>query len=284
MNDPMGLRKPQFIERQFTTIEKAHPPDFSPGEGKYNTESFVDKGDTPEDPMTWNHKEKLAILGTAGSMHMAPYTDEEFEIWAVAQCVTFGAFRRADLLFEIHNESYWRMENVLDRLRNTEMPIYMMDKFEEVPYSIRFPIEVMQYYRKYHMTSITYMLALAYHLFKTTGNPKHVALFGVHMESSEEYTEQRPCCEYWLGQMEASGIDIYIPPVGALLKAPYLYAYEGYNPAIPVIRNRLNLLQNGLAQRDVDARKAREEFFRQDGAVAECAYWLRAFQKGEVNG
>jgi len=286
MADSAGLIDgPSFIggEEGFTTVQVAEVPDFGPGMGRYSTESYVDKGDTPDDPLTWRRKEKLAILGTASSMQMAPWTDQDFEIWAVAQCVTYGMFKRADLLFEIHNESYWRDENVTLRLRKTEMPIYMMDKYPEVPNSIRFPIELLTTYRKYHMTSITYMLALAYHSFIETGNPKHVALFGVHMESSEEYTDQRPCCEYWIGRMEGAGMDIFVPPVGAVLKAPYLYAYEGYNPAIPKLRMRLNGLRAGLAHREKELRTVQDNYFKQNGAIQECAYWLRAFQKGEFN-
>jgi len=277
------IRLPELVENeeQFTTVQAAQLPDFSPGKGKYSTESFVDKGDTPEDPYTWHHKEKLAILGTAGSLHMAPYLDSDFEIWAVAQCVTYGAFKRADLLFEIHDESYWRQEDVTARLKSTQMPIYMMDKYEEIPNSIRFPLEYLTDYRRYHMTSITYMLAFAYHLFLKTGNPKLVTLYGIHMESAEEYSEQRPCCEFWLGCMEGAGMVVSVPPVGSLLSAPRLYAYEGYNPVLPKLRNRLSGLQAGLAMRQNELQTKRDEYCKQDGAVKECAYWLRVFQKGE---
>ena len=280
----MKIKLPELITQQeegFTTIQAAQLPDMGPGEGKYSSDSYVDKGETPEDPFSWKHKEKLAILGTATTLYSAPYTDEDFEIWAVAQCVTYAAFKRADLLFEIHDESYWKQENVLKRLAATQIPIYMMEKYEEVPESIRFPLEYLTVYRKYHMTSITYMLGLAYHLFLTTGNPKHVSLYGIHMEAKEEYTDQRPCCEYWLGRMEGAGMEIAVPPVGAVLKAPHLYAYEGYNPVIPKLRSRLNSLQAGLVVRDREVKTKRDEYMKQDGAIQECAYWLRVFQKGE---
>ncbi len=264
---------------EFTTVKAAHPPNRNPGMYHYSVESFVNKGKTPDDPLTWKHKEMLAILGTASSLSDAPYDDKGVEIWGVAQCVTFDAFKRADLFFEMHDDSYWKLENVEQRLRASQIPIYMMDKYEEVPLSIKYPLDLVIGYKRYHRTSVTYMLALAYHLFLTTGNPKSVALFGIHMSSEEEYTEQRPCCEYWLGRMEDAGIEIFIAD-GAIFEAPGLYAYEGYNPAIPKIRERLGLLEAGVAVRQNAMTGAREEYFKQLGAKEECAYWLRAFRQG----
>lgn len=268
---------------QLTTHEimQVSPPRAEQGVGDYSSESFVDKGKTPEDPLTWKHKEMLAILGTADSLGEAPYGYKEVEIWGIAQCVTFANFKRADLLFEIHQESYWReIEGVLKRLQATKIPIYMMNQYEEIPTSIRFPIEIVSAYKNYHRTSITYMLALAYHLFKATGNPKSVALFGVHMEGIEEYMEQRPCCEYWLGRMEEAGMDINIAH-GSIMTPPGLYAYEDYHPAIPQLRNRVNMLQAGLTVKDSEIRKKRDEYYRQEGAIKEATHWLRAFQRGD---
>lgn len=228
------------------------------------------------------HKDRLAILGTADTLKLTPWDDKELEIWAVAQCATFPAFKRADILFELHDEGYWREKEVLERLKKHVFPLYMQKKYAEIPHSMEFPLAEVTKYRGYHTTSITYMLALAYHSFVTTGKPKRVELYGVHMEHTEEYTTQRPCCEYWLGRMEGAGMDIYLAG-GAILKSDGLYAYEGYNPLCYKFRLRINGLANGKAVREKEMRDAELKMHEQDGAIKECEYWLRLAQTGQLN-
>lgn len=227
-------------------------------------------------------KEKLAILGTADSLMATPWEDSEFEIWAVAQCVTFPVFKRADILFEMHTEGYWRDKNVMKRLKQHKQPLYMQDHYPELPQSMAYPKDAILGYRRYHTTSITYMLALAYYSFVTTKLPLHVALFGVHMEAREEYTTQRPCCEYWLGRMEGAGMDIFIAG-GAILRSDGLYGYEGYNPLCAKLRMRMEGLANGRNVRAEEMRAAELKMHEQEGAIKENEYWLRLAQTGQLN-
>jgi len=227
-------------------------------------------------------KDKLAILGTADTMAAAPWTDPEFEIWGVAQVVTFPAFRRADLLFELHDKSYWGDKNVMERLNRWQGPLYMHDHYDAIPRSIKFPLEDVLMYRRYQTTTITYMLAWAYHSFLKIGKPLHVFLAGVHMEHREEYTVQRPCCEYWLGRMEGAGMDIFLAG-GALLRSQGLYGYEGYNPLCMKFRQRLEGLSNGAGVREQERDEAEGKRREQLGAMKEVEYWLRLAQTGELN-
>lgn len=236
----------------------------------------------PKDGLVLCDKEKLAILGTADSLGAAPWEDPEFEIWGVAQVVTFPVFKRADLLFEMHDGGYWKDKSVLDRLNKWPGPTYMQDHYSEIPLSVRYPIEEILKYRRYHTTSITYMLALAYHSFLTVGKPKHMAMFGVHMEHREEYTTQRPCCEYWIGRMEGAGMDIFMAG-GAILRSDGLYGYEGYNPLCVKFRQRIDGLTNGAQVREEERDEAEGKRREQVGAIKECEYWLRLAQTGELN-
>jgi hypothetical protein len=227
-------------------------------------------------------KDKLAILGTADTLMATPWEDPEFEIWAVAQCVTFPVFKRADVLFEMHTEGYWRDKNVLKLLKEHKQPLYMQEHYPEIPHSIAYPLDDVLRYRRYHTTSITYMLALAYHSFMLTKLPLHVALFGVHMEHREEYTTQRPCCEYWLGRMEGAGMDIFIAG-GAILRSDGLYGYEGYNSLCAKFRMRMEGLANGRNVRAEEMRAAELKMHEQEGAIKENEYWLRLAQTGQLN-
>lgn len=228
-------------------------------------------------------KDLLALVGTAGTMSATPFTSKDFEIWAVAVCYSYEEFKRGDVFFEMHTAGYWKDENVLARLKKMKEPIYMHKKEKIIPASMRFPIEIItEKYREYHTTSISYMLALAYHSFLVTGKPRHVALFGIHMEAREEYTEQRPCCEYWIGIMEGAGIDVEIAPGGALLVSSGLYGYENYNPVCYEFKKRIEELRNGLNFSENERMKAIVQKARQQGGIAETEHWLRKYQRGEI--
>lgn len=229
-------------------------------------------------------KGMLAVLGTAPTLGAAPWENDEFEIWGVAQCATFPAFKRGDILFELHQRAYWGDENVRSRLNAWGGRLVMHEHYEDVPKSERFPKDtILGMYRPYHRTSITFMLALAYHSFKVTGKPWHVGLFGIHMEDvQEEYAEQRPCCEYWLGRMEDAGMDIFIAG-GAVLAAPFIYGYEKYSPIVWMLRQRHDGLIKGIQQRQAEHTEKGNEVHRQIGAASESEYWLRKAQRGELS-
>ena len=226
-------------------------------------------------------KDMLAIVGTAPTMQGAPYTDEKFEIWSVAQAVSYPAFKRYDVLYEMHTEGYWKDPPVLKRLQETKAPIMVMHKHNpEIPGSVPYPIELMTAkYRRYHTTSITYMLAWALHSFLMTKKPYHVALFGVHMEAREEYTTQRPCCEYWLARMEQAGMDVFMAG-GAILASQGLYGYENYDPVCWKIRQRITGLTQGVNIRANEEHSALLQKHEQIGAMKEAEYWLREAQTG----
>lgn len=228
-------------------------------------------------------KDMLAIVGTAETMPMAPYNDDKYEIWGVSVCTTYPAFKRGDVMFEMHDKSYWQKPEIVERLNKFDGPTFMIDHNKEVPKSVKFPIDVItEKYRRYHTTSITYMLAWAYHSFIETGKPYHVGMYGIHMASREEYTEQRPCCEYWLGRMEGAGMDILMAPGGSVLTSNGLYGYEGYHPMIPKMRDRLTALQAGGSQAEQEAIRWEKQKIKQDGAISECEYWMRQYQLGNV--
>jgi hypothetical protein len=228
-------------------------------------------------------KEKLALLGTAESLVSAPWDDDEYELWGVAQITTYPVYKRADLLFELHQESYWNDPNIVPRLNRFEGPTYMQKHYDIVPRSVEFPKELLvTSLRRYHTTSVTYMLAWAYKSFIETHKPAHVSLFGIHMSTREEYTEQRPCCEYWLGRMEGAGMSISLSPGGAILSSRGLYGYEGYHPMIPRITERLDGLKAGETHWQNLVKEHERELYRQQGAIVEGEYWLRLLQTGEI--
>jgi hypothetical protein len=227
-------------------------------------------------------KDSLALLGTAESLQAAPFNDPNTEIWAVAVCTTYPICKRVDLLFELHGSGYWTDKNVLTRLKKETVPIYMHEKYRQVPNAIRYPIEIITQYSRYFTNSIAYMLALAYHSFKATGKPEHVAMFGIHMAAEEEYTDQRPNCEYWIGIMRGAGMIVDPSPGGAVLGHAGLYGYEDYHPICYEFRQRITGLNMGHQKAIQERDRWQYQVAKQEGAIQENNYWLRRHQTGNI--
>ena len=228
--------------------------------------------------------DKLVILGTADPTRgQAPYKDKEYTIWAVAVAATYPDVERIDALFELHTSGYWEQDpNVKKRLAETTIPIYMHEKVEDIPASVPFPIDEVTQYRRYYTSSIALMEGLAFHSFMTTGKPKEVELFGIHMAAGEEYTDQRPCCEYWLGRMESAGMKVTLAPGGALLAAKGIYGFEDYNPTCWEMQQRVFAIQGGVKQSDGEIQRWTIQKAKNEGALFETEHWLRKAQRGEI--
>lgn len=79
----------------------------------------------------------------------------------------------------------------------------------------------------YLTNTISYMLALA-----ILEGYEEIGIWGVDMAVSSElrgkneYSWQRPSCEFFLGIAVGMGIKVYIPPTADLLKTRHLYGFE----------------------------------------------------------
>ena len=230
-------------------------------------------------------KDKLAIVATADPTRgQAPYDDADYELWGLAVTGTYEDVKRLDVVFEMHPEGYYERDpNVLKRLRELKEPVYMLKKRDDIPTSMAYPMDMItSKYRAYHTSSISYILALAYHSYLTTGKPGRVELYGIHMGAKEEYQDQRPCCEYWMGRMEAAGIEVIPAEGGVLLVGGNgLYGIENYNPVCWDMRQRYYLLQNGVNHESGKIRAAEIQKAKNEGAIFELEFWLRKNQRGE---
>ena len=181
---------------------------------------------------------KVAIVGFAGTRDMAPYDDPECEIWSVNNLYKF--IPRTDRIFQMHARIALEGEHHgvsgkehLEYLMSTEVPIYMQDKYDDIPASVRYPIEQMveefgiprtndrTTKDAYFTNSISYMLALAIYEGYTD-----IYVYGVDMAVGTEYDSQRPSCEYYIGIAKGRGINVYLPAEADLLKTRFMYGYE----------------------------------------------------------
>lgn len=173
---------------------------------------------------------KVAIVGFAPTKTLAPYNDPEFEIWGLNDL--FEHIPKWDRWFEIHNRKDFQLDtsptraeatvNYIEKLKKLDCPIYMVQKYPDIPQSVEYPLQAMiDEFGGYFTNSISYMIALAIH-----ERFEEIHVYGVDMAVGTEYNEQRPSCEYFLGIAVGRGIKIHIPLESDLLKTRFLYGFE----------------------------------------------------------
>ncbi len=187
---------------------------------------------------------KIAILGFAYGYKEAPFQDPSVQIWGLNEL--YRHIPRWDAWFELHDRAHLgktaRIEDPKEPERHWNYlkaqapgkPIYMQRVEPDVPASVAYPIEQMiGTFGRYFSSSIGYMLALAIAKIQVhaqgnghDGTPGWIGLYGIDLASESEYKFQRPNAEYFIGLARGLGIEVYVQPQDAVLKAPALYGYE----------------------------------------------------------
>lgn len=173
-----------------------------------------------------NKRKKFAIVGfSESSRHLAPYDDDEWCINAMNQL--YRHIPRGDVWWEMHTRGDFLADQVpgtdyLKWLKECPIPVYMIEKFADIPSAVRFPIEdAVSNFGDYYYSTISYMIALAIMEGFTT-----IGIWGVDLSHDSEYEYQKPSAEYLLGVARGLGIDLVIAPQSALLKGMYRYGYQ----------------------------------------------------------
>lgn len=173
---------------------------------------------------------KVCLLGTSNTLNQAPINDKSFEFWALNDMYEMIPTANISRWFELHTRreqekviSARASGGYLDGLRSLTMPVYMQDKYEDIPTSIKYPLEdvIAHFGRQYFKSTLDYMIALAlYEGFE------EIHIYGVNMADSIEYAHQRPSMEYWIGRAEGMGVKVVLPEGCDLLKAYFRYGYD----------------------------------------------------------
>jgi len=169
---------------------------------------------------------KIAIVGKApASRGLAPYKDESWEIWTLADLVPCEQAPRWDRHFEIHpwdwftrrGDAYWPW---LTSIR--EKPISAFWPHPELP-----SVEVIDWraltekYGRYFNNTVSWMIA-----FAIEQAPEEIGVWGVDMAQDSEYSHQRPSCEHFIGWARGAGIKVTVPAECDLMKCSRLYGLE----------------------------------------------------------
>jgi hypothetical protein len=239
-------------------------------------------------------RKKFAVCGFASSSRgFIPVGSDEWEIWGLNQL--YRHLARADRWFDIHRN--WNEEVVPGTdhrawIRDSGIPVYMVERHPDLPTSVRYPLErlIEAHGADYFTSTIAFMLALAIDEIdqrvdaamaaepgrrwsradvKERYGEFMIGIFGVDLIVGEEYFWQKSCAEFWIGAATARGIQVLIPPQSALCKQAYRYGYEA-EPKSPILLSEIEKDKSLLV-------KTREEKLKElyilDGAINRDEYW-----------
>lgn len=208
-------------------------------------------------------KDRIAIVGMSPlTRDQAPFRDKSFEIWALNEMYQY--IPRFDVLFEIHDR-WWFQSTKRDPQHyqwlkeNKRTPIYMSGEFKEIPMAILYPYdEIIARFGTYITNTATLMLLLAYYM-----EYKEIHIYGIDMNTSEEYGLQKASFEHYLGYGYAmfhyrGWPVIYLPPESELLKTPIVYGKEGIERWQYIIMNAKKEYQRELFRTENEMWKFRD--------------------------
>lgn len=220
---------------------------------------------------------KIAIVGSApSSAGLAPYDDPSWTIWACSP----GAIphvRRFDAWFELHyytpqDLKYCGMdEGYLGWLRQCPAPIYMMDVYEDIRQSTKYPKdEVQKRFGEYFYTSsIAWMLA-----FAIMACPEEIALYGVDMASRDEYGYQRAGCHHFITIARLHGIKVTAPVQSDILRPEPEYGLREFSPITAKMVVRKRELESRLSDARSRQETAAQEMLFLQGALDDVDYFM----------
>ncbi len=183
---------------------------------------------------------RIAIVGRApSSMMLAPFGDENWEIWSLSNAAACGQIpdKHWHAWFELHDlEHGWtRWPDQYKQWLSVDhgKPVYIQKPSPLIPHGVVYPWDkVLSEFGPYFNNSVSEMIALA-----LLEGATELALYGVDMAQSDsalhngnpEYQHQRPSCEFMLGiaQAKLGRSKVYIPPESDLLKCNRVYAFPG---------------------------------------------------------
>ncbi len=183
-------------------------------------------------------KKTVAMVGLAPtSCTLAPFDDEDVEIWCLNEAHAFKWVKRATRWFQIHATESWQrylakrdVRGHADWLKKNpwNIPIYMQYFTPLVPNSISYPLHevvdmVFKDFRrgdnkvKYFTSTLAYMMGIALAEGRSAYNPdaepfQRIEIYGIEMADEIEYVQQKACAEFWIGYALGLGVEVYTPP------------------------------------------------------------------------
>jgi hypothetical protein len=224
---------------------------------------------------------KIALLGYAPNVRFAPWDDPTVEIWALNDMAF--TMPRVDVLFELHSPDIIKKEGHWDRLKGLKIPVLMQEHYDEIPSSVKYPMDAVEKNfmvagtdRPYLTCSASLMLAVA---LISDPRPVSIDVYGVDMAQDGEFAKQRPSCEYYLGLARGMGIQISVQHSSDLLKTRFVYGFEDEKLSVFMqqLKERQTFLQNMRSAAAQKKAGAEQEELQYMGACADIDHVIARY-------
>ena len=193
-----------------------------------------DNGGPPLIPKRLHNR--LSIVGFAdGHRNHAPWDLPDMEFWGINRLHAVLEGKPWTRWFEIHSLADFYRDDQQHQtwMKQAGIPIYVrpQDMITANEWGIDnatpYPIEriLTAFQPGYFTNTISWLLALAIAM-----QFEEIHLYGVDMAQDHvlqnEYSHQRPSCEWLIGLAQGRGIRVVLPPGSDLLKASHLYGFD----------------------------------------------------------
>ena len=181
-------------------------------------------------------RDTLVIMGShPRTRGLFDFSRTDCDVWLFNEAAKQEWAKRADGVFQLHIPTIWR--NPLNRndpkhyewLQTTETPVFMQEKYPDVPASVELPKEAIlgelhnarANGKPIREVSCSPAWALAYGIYL---GYKRIEVYGVELERDTEYHYQQGNWKFWVGVAAGRGIEIDLHTT--MFDSP-LYGYEG---------------------------------------------------------
>jgi hypothetical protein len=261
---------------------------------------------------------RAAIVGTAGSWTMTPWSDPGLHITSLNDAYRMAGFVRADAWYDLHPLNkffhptegqpvfahelpvghYARPATHKQWLAQQQIPVWLHpDHATQDPASASWPsarplpiADITAYFGRYFASSPALMMA---HLILQ--GMKEIQIYGIHLSTEQEYREQRPQMEFIAGRFlgngkltmtvkdglrhyETADAHLVFPEASPVLQADWMYAIEPKPYAGPIEALKWELHKYGVKRERVIAALKTAPFWRRTNALREELWRCEAYQ------
>ena len=234
--------------------------------GKTGVASYMTKKKSRKKIVPAIQRRKIAIYGTTPSRMQGPIEDKEWQHWTIGP----GGKNAHpwDRLFEVHSAWNETFDEYMKELRRVRPPkqIVTMQPLPRCPANVIYPREhIIQKFggrRMWFSSSISWCVALA-----IDERPTDIGLWGIDLESGEEYTSQFVGCAHLLDVARVMGINIHMPKDCGLLRdpAPYPERYETHFAV--TTEKKMKWLEAMIGKLKLDYENGKCDVYRKEGEI-----------------
>lgn len=166
---------------------------------------------------------KVAIIGGApGSQMLAPFGQDDWDIWVLGNQLNDYDGKRVDMVFEIHKDLTDKPDGYIEWLIKHSPRLVVCEWFpekndEKIEIYPRLAVNALLGGGDNLSSSPAYMIGLA--ILK---GYEEIGIYGVDMGVDDhEYFKQRPYMYAWIGYAKAKGITVTIPDNSPLFSENY---------------------------------------------------------------